>query len=217
FIPIYQNNELKVYIYYEVFSVFMIWMGILTFRNSNSLELDKSKKLMKRIGLYLIIFGIFIIIEDYIVIFNIDSYTPEHISIQNRCYTEDIFRFLISLSSIAYIVSKINPHFQAHINSEPHSLHPTNFEENVENEENKPIVLSAEEKMMSFGKKYDLTSREMEILKMILEHKNAQEISDALYIATGTVKTHMHKIYQKLGITKRTQLIVLYNEFNPQS
>lgn len=56
------------------------------------------------------------------------------------------------------------------------------------------------------SERYDLTRREAEILLMVAEGRSNQEISSALYISLGTVKTHVHNIYVKLGISKRSEL-----------
>lgn len=51
----------------------------------------------------------------------------------------------------------------------------------------------------------DLTPREMEILTLIVKGKGNKEIAADLEIAEGTVKNHVIKILDKLGVTDRTQ------------
>lgn len=63
------------------------------------------------------------------------------------------------------------------------------------------------EQIVEFGKYYGLTDRETEILRLILEGKSNQEISQALYITIGTVKTHIHSIFSKLEVSRRGQLM----------
>ncbi|MCX7882674.1 MAG: LuxR C-terminal-related transcriptional regulator [Brevinematales bacterium] len=55
-------------------------------------------------------------------------------------------------------------------------------------------------------KKYNLTRREVEIMKLILEGMNARQISETLYISLPTVKTHIYNIYQKTGVKNRLAL-----------
>ena len=52
-----------------------------------------------------------------------------------------------------------------------------------------------------------LTNRELEILRLIEAGLTNREIAAELIIATGTVKTHAHNIYGKLGVNRRTQAI----------
>lgn len=53
-----------------------------------------------------------------------------------------------------------------------------------------------------------LTPREMEIVRLAAEGLRNKEIGDRLTIAEGTVKIHLHNIYEKLGVTGRPQLIL---------
>lgn len=51
-----------------------------------------------------------------------------------------------------------------------------------------------------------LTPREIEITRMIARGLGNREIGEKLFISEGTVKTHLHTIYEKLGIKSRLQL-----------
>ena len=50
-----------------------------------------------------------------------------------------------------------------------------------------------------------LTEREQEILTLLARGASNREISEALYIAGGTVKNHLSNILAKLGVRDRTQ------------
>lgn len=54
-----------------------------------------------------------------------------------------------------------------------------------------------------------LTPRELEIVGLAAEGLRNREIADRLTITEGTVKIHLHNIYEKLGVTGRPQLILL--------
>ncbi len=54
-----------------------------------------------------------------------------------------------------------------------------------------------------------LTKREQEILALVSIGKNNQEIAEALYIAAGTVRVHIHAILSKLSVRDRTQAAIL--------
>ncbi|MBD2448732.1 response regulator transcription factor [Nostoc sp. FACHB-152] len=54
-----------------------------------------------------------------------------------------------------------------------------------------------------------LTGREQEILSLLAAGKTNQEIAQALYIAPGTVRVHIHAILQKLEVSDRTQAVVV--------
>ncbi len=51
----------------------------------------------------------------------------------------------------------------------------------------------------------DLTSREMEVLELIVRGQSNKEIAATLKISEATVKSHINNILSKLGVTDRTQ------------
>jgi len=53
-----------------------------------------------------------------------------------------------------------------------------------------------------------LTPRELEIVRLAAEGLRNREIAERLTITEGTVKIHLHNIYEKLGVTGRPQLIL---------
>jgi two-component system nitrate/nitrite response regulator NarL len=54
-----------------------------------------------------------------------------------------------------------------------------------------------------------ITPREREIMSAVLEGLSNKLICRKLGISEGTVKIHLHNIYEKLGIANRTMLAVL--------
>ena len=53
----------------------------------------------------------------------------------------------------------------------------------------------------------ELTSREIEILKLIAGGLSNREIAFSLSISESTVENHIHNIYGKLDISKRAQAV----------
>ena len=51
----------------------------------------------------------------------------------------------------------------------------------------------------------DLTSRELEVLKLISEGRTNQQIAESLVIEVGTVKNHVHNILDKLNVSSRRE------------
>jgi DNA-binding NarL/FixJ family response regulator len=54
-----------------------------------------------------------------------------------------------------------------------------------------------------------LTKREIDVLQLLAYGKQNHEIAKILCVSEGTVKTHIHNILQKLGVTDRTQAAVM--------
>jgi DNA-binding NarL/FixJ family response regulator len=53
-----------------------------------------------------------------------------------------------------------------------------------------------------------LTRREIEIIRMIAEGLRNKAIADRLAISEGTVKIHLHNVYEKLGVGGRLELML---------
>ena len=51
-----------------------------------------------------------------------------------------------------------------------------------------------------------LTERESQIARLVGEGLSNKEVARQLDVSTGTVKVHLHRIYQKLAIRNRTML-----------
>ena len=62
------------------------------------------------------------------------------------------------------------------------------------------------------GKLTGLTEREQEVLVLIARGLSNQELAEQLFIADNTVKTHVKRIFTKLGARDRAQAIVIAYE-----
>jgi len=51
------------------------------------------------------------------------------------------------------------------------------------------------------------TPREIEILEQIASGKSTKEIAAVLFVSENTVKTHTSRVFDKLGVTRRTQAV----------
>jgi DNA-binding CsgD family transcriptional regulator len=54
----------------------------------------------------------------------------------------------------------------------------------------------------------NLTNREREVLKLLVEGASNEKIAQSLYISVATVKAHLTGIFEKLGVKSRTLAIV---------
>ncbi|MGZ3236214.1 MAG: helix-turn-helix domain-containing protein [Burkholderiaceae bacterium] len=62
-----------------------------------------------------------------------------------------------------------------------------------------------------------LSPREMELLRWVGQGKTNSEIANAIFLSEITVKHHMMKIYSKLGIANRAQLVRLLVEYEERT
>ncbi|RVU97571.1 LuxR family transcriptional regulator [Coriobacteriales bacterium OH1046] len=70
-----------------------------------------------------------------------------------------------------------------------------------------------EERLLSYCDAKGLSPRERDVLELALKGKDTQGIATELYISTGTVKAHMHRIYIKAGVNGRRDLATAFWRF----
>ena len=64
-----------------------------------------------------------------------------------------------------------------------------------------------ESKLLVFVDANGLSARELEVLRLVLTGNDAQNIASKLVISVGTVKSHLHRIYKKAGVSGRDELV----------
>ncbi len=52
-----------------------------------------------------------------------------------------------------------------------------------------------------------LTARELDVLRLIAEGRSAPAVGRALHLSTGTVKSHLTSVYEKLGVNDRAAAV----------
>jgi DNA-binding NarL/FixJ family response regulator len=57
-----------------------------------------------------------------------------------------------------------------------------------------------------------LTPRELEILRLVADGLGTKDIAGRLYLGESTVKTHLNRIFRKLGVANRTQALAEANK-----
>ena len=64
-----------------------------------------------------------------------------------------------------------------------------------------------DEKLSTLGKMFELTDREMTMIRYLYEGKNNAEIADALGLSENTIKTYNFRLYKKLEVESRVQAV----------
>lgn len=159
-----------------------------------------------------------ILIEDTIVISLRDRYADGLVSIYNRNVCEDILRLVYS---VLYFVGvnrwatcfRMAGASEAPVPEETGEAAPT-VEEPAADPADEPLDKSEEYKILIFGRSLQLTEREMDVFTHLLAGENNQQISNALHISQGTVKAHIHNIFQKANISHRYELLRQFDAFS---
>lgn len=77
-----------------------------------------------------------------------------------------------------------------------------------------PVVqtLNLEEAMDIVKEKYELTKREVEILKEVYDGKTNTQIAEDLFISESTVKAHIYNIFRKMNVKSRVEAVCIIRE-----
>jgi NarL family two-component system response regulator LiaR len=59
----------------------------------------------------------------------------------------------------------------------------------------------------ALAEKMGISTRELEVWKLIVEGKTNKEIADGLFVSVNTIKTHVSNLYSKLDVQRRTQAV----------
>lgn len=63
----------------------------------------------------------------------------------------------------------------------------------------------------------DLTARELQVAALAAEGLSNAEIGRRIYLSEDTIKTHLRRVYRKLDIKRRPQLVQLFPAAQPAS
>ena len=77
-----------------------------------------------------------------------------------------------------------------------------------------PFLIQLVHQVRQVTQESRLTTREEEILACLFQGMQDKEIASALGIGTATVHTHMHRLFEKLGVHSRRDIIAKYLELN---
>jgi DNA-binding CsgD family transcriptional regulator len=63
-----------------------------------------------------------------------------------------------------------------------------------------------------FSAQYGLTKREAEVLRYLVKGRSLPYIADLLFVTTGTIKTHTTRIYRKIDISSKQELMDVFED-----
>lgn len=199
FIPLILKDKIMVWCFY------LIYQGIIVYINSTCLiyinhnlttfENIELVNLLKKLTKITLLLTIFVLIEDVMIIFIFDEGTQ----ILGRNFSENLLSIIYAMSIIKYVLNQ--------------NLIGSSTVENTNLANLEEVIIENPDTIIfnDFVKTYLLTLREQEILKLLILNKSNQEISESLFISIGTVKTHIHNIFQKVEVNKRQDLLDTYN------
>lgn len=67
--------------------------------------------------------------------------------------------------------------------------------------------LAEEIRLRESGGRPALTARELEVLQLTADGNSVAEVASGLFLSEATVKTHLHHVYEKLGVSDRAAAV----------
>jgi len=192
---IFAPFQISEFLIYFSFFTTLSYMAFRTYKNikhnTNKFDEKKSKK-YKIIMFVIIILSVIGIVDNaiyYLNYYNESSLT--FITLEYRTITFDIIKLLICVIGIKKLYNTFEDLFAKKDIGEK----------------------SQAKKLNDFCIKYSLTTRQREIIELIIDGCSNKEISSRLHITEGTVKTHIYNIFKKTNISSRNQLLkkILYD------
>ncbi|HJF65740.1 MAG TPA: helix-turn-helix transcriptional regulator [Slackia equolifaciens] len=68
---------------------------------------------------------------------------------------------------------------------------------------------------LSVAEEYGLSSRETEVMELLGRGRTGSAIADELFISENTVRTHIKRIYAKVGVGKKQELLAVLDHAMP--
>lgn len=185
------------WVYYTLRQIFLVGVllyGVRTYRTSTSDELKARLIRFKRPTLIAFALLACVVIEDFITIMVVPA--TEHpvwlpLYLSERNFSENLLMCLF-----AYVIFRYSFHVL--------SIH---MKEAPDHEELSDAEGHIDEIMPLYRQTHNLSARETEVLRMVLLGSSNQEIAGELFLAVGTIKTHVHNILVKTGAKNRDDLI----------
>lgn len=74
------------------------------------------------------------------------------------------------------------------------------------------VVMSGKDLTQNIARAAGLTPREIEVTMLLLEGRSLRVVQEELFISEGTARTHTKRIYAKLGVHSKQELIDYFKE-----
>ena len=186
--------------YYTMRSVFLIFVGAFFFYTYLTSKDEEFRARIAKLRKFLLIGAALVacvIAEDsYNILVVPMSLAPDWLTLylSERNYSENVFAcyFAVLLIVYAYHVLSIR------MREAPVKKDVNDLERHID------------EQMPFYQKEHGLSKRECEVMRLLVLGKNNQEIADELFLAVGTIKTHVHNILVKTGQKSREALVLSF-------
>ena len=174
---------------YQIFTLFVSLYGICTAK-----KLDSPNPAIVNMFRLTAVFSVLIIIEDSLVAWWPSMVTLRSNIVTTRNIAENILQIIYAITVIKLSVRALLPPSQPR-------------------EGSSDTASPSDGAVNAYADKTGLSTRERDVLSLLLIEKTNQEICELLSISLGTAKAHTHNIYQKSGCENRSELRESFDRF----
>lgn len=191
-------SPLRQWLYYSMRQVFIVFVGLYICWCVHSSKNEEYKARLSRYKRHLIIGAVLvacIVVEDFYNILIVPmSLAPSWLTLylSERNFSENFFACYFAAILILYAYHTLS----IRMKEAPEEKNVNDLDRHIE------------EQMPFYRDTYKLSNREAEVLRLVVLGKSNQEIADELFLAVGTIKTHVHNILVKTNQENRTTLIL---------
>ncbi|MBN1795995.1 MAG: response regulator transcription factor [Sedimentisphaerales bacterium] len=75
------------------------------------------------------------------------------------------------------------------------------------------VTLINEKQWLSIGRRYNMTTRELQVARLVCGGLSNEQISEKLSIRVGTVKAHVRNIYRRINVQNRIGILLEFLKF----
>lgn len=192
------SGPMHQWLYYTMRQVFLVFVGLYIFWTAHKSTKVELKARVNNQRKHLIIGAILvgcIVAEDFYNILIVPmSLAPSWLQLylSERNFSENFLACYFAILLIIYSYHVLSIRMQ----EAPEEKNVSDLDRHIE------------EQMPFYRNAYKLSNRETEVMRLVVLGKSNQEIADELFLAVGTVKTHIHNILVKTEQQNRTTLIL---------
>lgn len=218
FVPLMDRGVVEVWLYFLGFQVFGVATSAYGLWKLRQFDQERCAVPLGKVRLLLIcglVLFLLIVAEDTFVIFRVDNYNVDYLDIFSRSVSEDILRILFTF----FVFFLFAQQFRHTPLTGTESMEPVPEEVPAQEEgaAGGPSNATLDYKRLKYARSLGFTDREMEVFILMVDDLNYQQISETLHISVGTVKTHVHNIFQKAEVTHRYELLRQFEDFRAET
>ena len=191
------ESPVQRFVFYSIRPLFLVWMLLyVAFRYIGMKDEMEKARLRRHVWLYvaLWVFGVGASVVSDVNLFFLTNSAAENSEVLlfgvERNYVENILMLIVAFVAVRDAIRTLSLRFER-----PFTEVGGRQEELIN------------QNLRLYGKRYQLSEREQEVLYYVLLGKDNQNIASTMHLALSTVKVHAHNIFHKTGQAGRQELI----------